>query len=631
MSGDYQIGDLSNLLQSRGKAAKPGNDTDEKLQSLFSSKPEGYTKAQQSESSTAKVKKRKQKIKNKDKSIEEEVPKKRKRKDKSDINTQVETTPEGSSPHKIEKKMSENNQKKKKLKSEQTSVPQVSHSPGFSPPAGIVHESLMNSGKKNKKRKVPMSSDSEDENVSPQKKKALSRDASGKKKGSRPRRDKMAKESDHKTVFIGNLPLTVKKKKLMNLLKDYGAIESIRYRCFAPNDPNMKKRVVAIKKNLHPDRHNCAAYVKFMTAESAKKALKCNGKKLDGFHLRVDMAARDQVRDIKKSVFVGNLPFDMEEETMRSHFADCGTIDNVRIVRDSKTSLGKGFCYINFTDTDAVSFALRLNGSRIAGREMRVMQCLPNPKKSVLERKKDKSGKASKASKQQNKKETKPQQKESEPFTVIDAGKLSDAIKLSEQEDNEETPRKISFAEKFEKKKQKRFEKVKSGKKDVDKNLSETEKLKGQKKQKEKSDLDNSRDQTFSGNKMKSKDKAGFKKLKKQKPKKTDSRTGSDRGRIFVKSPKTTGSNPPQRLKTFDDKSSGFRSNKPNVFSGNKPNAFGGKNQEQSTPNKHIKFDKPSNSVSKKTAHHTPQGSKPSGGLADTSVSKATPKHIYFD
>ena len=45
---------------------------------------------------------------------------------------------------------------------------------------------------------------------------------------------------------------------------------------------------------------------------------------------------------------------------------------------------------IIFKDTDAVSFALRLNGSRIAGREMRVMQCLPNPRKSVLEKKKDK-------------------------------------------------------------------------------------------------------------------------------------------------------------------------------------------------------------------------------------------------
>ena len=45
---------------------------------------------------------------------------------------------------------------------------------------------------------------------------------------------------------------------------------------------------------------------------------------------------------------------------------------------------------IIFQDTDAVAFALRLNGSKIAGRELRVMQCLPNPKKSVLERKKDK-------------------------------------------------------------------------------------------------------------------------------------------------------------------------------------------------------------------------------------------------
>ena len=33
---------------------------------------------------------------------------------------------------------------------------------------------------------------------------------------------------------------------------------------------------------------------------------------------------------------------------MRDHFADCGNIKNIRIVRDSKTCLGKGFCYVNF-------------------------------------------------------------------------------------------------------------------------------------------------------------------------------------------------------------------------------------------------------------------------------------------
>ena len=240
---------------------------------------------------------------------------------------------------------------------------------------------------------------------------------------------------------------------------------------------------------------------------------------------------------------------------------------------------------------------------------------------------------------------------------MIDAGKL-DAGKLSEtmdkDDDDDETPRKMSFAEKFEKKKQKRFEKVNSGKKD--KNLSETESVEVEKK--EKSGLESG--------KVKNKDKASFKRQKKQKPKKADSRTGSDRCKIFAKSPKKTGPNPPQRTKTFDGKPSSFRSNKPNVFKGNKNEAFTPNKHskpEQSSSNKHIKFDKSVKTSSNKhtkfdkaankpikfdkseqsSAHkqnkfnnsgnsgHRRTSTKPSVGIANTSISKATSKHIYFD
>ena len=39
---------------------------------------------------------------------------------------------------------------------------------------------------------------------------------------------------------------------------------------------------------------------------------------------------------------------DTEEEPLRQVFNDCGEIDSVRIVRDSKAGLGKGFGFILF-------------------------------------------------------------------------------------------------------------------------------------------------------------------------------------------------------------------------------------------------------------------------------------------
>ena len=39
---------------------------------------------------------------------------------------------------------------------------------------------------------------------------------------------------------------------------------------------------------------------------------------------------------------------DTEEEKIWQIFADCGTIESVRIVRDNKTGIGKGFGFVLF-------------------------------------------------------------------------------------------------------------------------------------------------------------------------------------------------------------------------------------------------------------------------------------------
>jgi nucleolar protein 12 len=54
------------------------------------------------------------------------------------------------------------------------------------------------------------------------------------------------------------------------------------------------------------------------------------------------------VHDHKRCVFVGSLAFDVQDETVYQHFATCGEIEFVRIVRDKKTNIGKGFGYVQF-------------------------------------------------------------------------------------------------------------------------------------------------------------------------------------------------------------------------------------------------------------------------------------------
>ena len=43
-----------------------------------------------------------------------------------------------------------------------------------------------------------------------------------------------------------------------------------------------------------------------------------------------------------------NYVTDAENEDLREHFSDCGSIENVRIIRDKMSGMGKGFGYIKF-------------------------------------------------------------------------------------------------------------------------------------------------------------------------------------------------------------------------------------------------------------------------------------------
>uniref|UniRef100_A0A8C0WLJ8 RNA-binding protein 34 n=1 Tax=Castor canadensis TaxID=51338 RepID=A0A8C0WLJ8_CASCN len=165
---------------------------------------------------------------------------------------------------------------------------------------------------------------------------------------------------NERTVFVGNLPVTCNKK--------------------IPAEGTLTKKLAAIKRKFHPDQKNINAYVVFKDESAATKALKRNGAQIaDGFRIRVDLASETSSRD-KRSVFVGNLPYKLEESALEEHFVDCGHVVAVRIVRDPVTGVGKGFGYVLFENTDAVHLALKLNNSELMGRKLRVMRSINKEK-----------------------------------------------------------------------------------------------------------------------------------------------------------------------------------------------------------------------------------------------------------
>jgi len=217
-----------------------------------------------------------------------------------------------------------------------------------------------------------------DDDQSPSKKQKLSeneQNAAGRIKNKLNKKNKSSGEYKDKTVFVGNIPIKTKKEKIKKRFRIYGEIDSVRFRGIPVADPKTSKKVAAIKEEFHPDRSTLYAFIRFKNAEDAKKAEVENGALFEDHHLRVHCCESEDKPDESKAIFVGNLAFSAEEEELWKLFKPCGPISHVRIVRDGRTGMGKGFGYINFKDTDSVQLALEMESVKLKDRELRISLC----------------------------------------------------------------------------------------------------------------------------------------------------------------------------------------------------------------------------------------------------------------
>ncbi|KAM3957258.1 uncharacterized protein ACR2FA_008737 [Aphomia sociella] len=182
-----------------------------------------------------------------------------------------------------------------------------------------------------------------------------------------------------RTLFVGNVPFSNKcKKEIKKIFNKYGAIETIRIRTVPVKDARVTPKMAVIKNELHPERSTVNVYIKYKEPSSVEEALVENNTVLNDNHLRVSRSdSTGAEHDPRLSVFVGNLPFALEDEGLRERFQKCGEIVSVRIIRDKKTNAGKGFGYVNFASKDGVELALALTDEDLTmkNRILRVKRC----------------------------------------------------------------------------------------------------------------------------------------------------------------------------------------------------------------------------------------------------------------
>ncbi|VFR02154.1 unnamed protein product [Cuscuta campestris] len=195
-----------------------------------------------------------------------------------------------------------------------------------------------------------------------------------------------------RTIFVGNVPLKTKKKTLLKEFSKYGEIESLRIRSVPIADTKAPRKAAVLMKNFNENADCVHAYIVFKSEDSAQASLAHNMTVVEGNHIRVDRACppRKKIKgdsaplyDNKRTLFVGNLPFDVKDEEIYQLLCGIKTqtqdtiVEAVRVIRDPNTHLGKGFAYVLFKTREAANLVVKKH-LKLRDRELRLSHAKGN-------------------------------------------------------------------------------------------------------------------------------------------------------------------------------------------------------------------------------------------------------------
>ena len=84
-----------------------------------------------------------------------------------------------------------------------------------------------------------------------------------------------------------------------------------------------------------------------------------------------------------KKLYVGNLPYSANQQTLQDTFSKCGTVESFNVITDRDTGQSKGFAFVEMSSNAEAQKAIQeLNGSSFDGREIKVNEAKPQQKRS---------------------------------------------------------------------------------------------------------------------------------------------------------------------------------------------------------------------------------------------------------
>ena len=207
---------------------------------------------------------------------------------------------------------------------------------------------------------------------------------------------------------MGNLPIGASLKQIKKVFLQCGDVEKVWFRSICTEQESKKsERAKILTKQYGSAKDSKNGYVLYTAKQSAADAKeKLNATKFEDKHLRVDTfqeyvpiprskgrtyTGNNPAEDFTKTIFIGNLPYVVSEEDVRRVFQHIGKIENVRLVRDAKTYMGKGIGYVMFSTKEEMQKALlETKGMNFRGRDLRINRAVePKRREKKIKRKEE--------------------------------------------------------------------------------------------------------------------------------------------------------------------------------------------------------------------------------------------------
>nr|ABF60862.1 GRSF [Lilium longiflorum] len=174
-------------------------------------------------------------------------------------------------------------------------------------------------------------------------------------------------------LFVGNIPYD-DSEKLANLFDKAGVVE-----------------VAEVIYNRETDQSRGFGFVTMSTVEEAERAVEMLHRyDINGRNLTVNKAAprgsrpeRPRESDPSLRVYVGNLPWQVDDSRLEQLFSEHGKVIDARVVYDRQSGRSRGFGFVTLATREEVDDAIAaLDGQSLEGRALRVNVAEERPRRS---------------------------------------------------------------------------------------------------------------------------------------------------------------------------------------------------------------------------------------------------------